>query len=420
MNLDLSQHPCFNKDVKGQFGRIHLPVAPKCNIQCNFCNRKYDCVNESRPGVSSQVLSPKQALGYLQEMKEYDPRLTVMGIAGPGDPFANPAETMETLRLVRKDYPEMLLCVATNGLNAADYVAEMAELKVSHLTVTVNAIDPEIGKEIYAWVRDGKKNLRRLAAAELLLERQLEAIRLCKEHGLVVKINSILIPGINDEHVIEVAKAMADMGADLFNCIPMCRAEGAAFDSLNEPDEATIFTVRAEANKYLPQMTHCTRCRADAVGCLSDSLPMKAIESMHKYANGPLDPSEDRPYIAAATMEGFLVNVHLGQARQLHIYSYDESGGARVVETRMTPPPGGGDARWHILADSLKDCRALLVANAGPIPTRSMEAGGVKVICTESLIEQAIQDIYKGKAVTPPSRPRVCGVTCSGNAKGCA
>ena len=157
MALDMTKHPCFNEDVKGKFGRIHLAVAPKCNIQCNFCNRKFDCVNESRPGVSSQILAPHQALAYLKEMQGIDNRLTVMGIAGPGDPFANPNETMETLRLVRAEYPDMLLCVATNGLGAAPYIKELAELEVSHLTVTVNAIDPEIGQHIYAWVRDGKK-----------------------------------------------------------------------------------------------------------------------------------------------------------------------------------------------------------------------------------------------------------------------
>ena len=420
MTLDLAKHPCFNKDVKGQFGRIHLPVAPKCNIQCNFCNRKYDCVNESRPGVSSQVLSPQQALGYLKEMVSHDPRLTVMGIAGPGDPFANPDETMETLRLVRRQFPDMLLCVATNGLGAAPYIEELAELEVSHLTVTVNAINPEIGQKVYAWVRDGKKVLRGVKAAELLLERQLEVIRLAKAHGITVKINSILIPGINDDHIIEIAKYMAELGADLFNCIGMCRAPGAAFDCLKEPDREFVEKIRKEANQYLPQMTHCMRCRADAVGCLSDALPMKAIELMHRYANGPLNPADKRPYIAVATQEGVLVNKHLGEASQLAIYSYDEAKGVRTVETRQTPSPGDGEVRWKKLADLLSDCRALLVANAGPSPTGVLEANGVKVVCTESLIEQAIEDIYKGKAVMPPSRPRVCGASCGGNAQGCA
>jgi len=420
MTLDISKHPCFNADIKGKSGRIHLPVAPKCNIQCNFCNRKFDCVNESRPGVSSQILSPKQALAYLKEMKKADPRLTVVGIAGPGDPFANPYETMETLRLVRNEFPEMLLCVATNGLNAADYVPELAALNVSHLTVTVNAINPEIGEKVYAWVRDGKRILRGREAAEHLLEKQLDVIRLCKEHGIVVKINSILIPGVNDKHIIEVAQATSALGSDLFNCMGMCRAEGAAFDCLQEPPTEMVCAVRKQAQHFLPQMEHCTRCRADAVGCLSDALPIKAIELMSKYANGPLDPNEKRPYVAAATMEGFLVNVHLGQARQFNIYSYDKDGGTRLVETRPAPIPGCGDQRWEQLGDILKDCRALLVSQAGETPVGVLAGNGIKVICTECLIEQAIHDIFNNKAVPPPARPRVCGTTCGGNVKGCA
>jgi len=67
MNIsrDLSRHPCFNGAVKGSYGRVHLPVAPRCNIRCNYCNRKYDCVNESRPGVTSALLSPVQQARYL-------------------------------------------------------------------------------------------------------------------------------------------------------------------------------------------------------------------------------------------------------------------------------------------------------------------------------------------------------------------
>ena len=40
---------------------MHVAVAPACNIQCNYCNRKYDCANESRPGVVSETLTPDQA-----------------------------------------------------------------------------------------------------------------------------------------------------------------------------------------------------------------------------------------------------------------------------------------------------------------------------------------------------------------------
>jgi nitrogen fixation protein NifB len=160
MKLDFSKHPCFNDAVRHQYGRIHLPVAPECNIQCNFCDRRFNCVNESRPGVTTSVLAPHQALSYLQQSLERDPRITVVGIAGPGDPFANVEATLTTLRLTRERYPEMLLCVASNGLNVAPYADELARLKVSHVTVTVNAVDPRIGQQIYAWVRDGRQVFR--------------------------------------------------------------------------------------------------------------------------------------------------------------------------------------------------------------------------------------------------------------------
>ena len=56
-------------------------LAPLCNIQCNFCDRRYDCVNESRPGVTASGLSPHQALSYLDQALVRDPRIAVVGIA---------------------------------------------------------------------------------------------------------------------------------------------------------------------------------------------------------------------------------------------------------------------------------------------------------------------------------------------------
>jgi len=160
MTLDLTQHPCFNEAARETAARIHLPVAPRCNVQCNFCDRKYDCLNESRPGVTSAVLTPQQAVYYLDRALEVSPEIRVVGIAGPGDPFASPEPTLETLRLVRNRYPEMLLCVASNGLEVAPHAAELAKLQVSHVTLTVNAVDAAIGARIYAWVRAGIRILR--------------------------------------------------------------------------------------------------------------------------------------------------------------------------------------------------------------------------------------------------------------------
>src|SRR5665647_3827882 len=72
-------HPCFDKEAKHSNARVHLPVAPKCNIQCGYCNRKYDCVNESRPGVTSSILKPFQAVEYLKDLDGRIENLAVIG-----------------------------------------------------------------------------------------------------------------------------------------------------------------------------------------------------------------------------------------------------------------------------------------------------------------------------------------------------
>lgn len=417
MERDLSNHPCFNVDVAPRSGRIHLPVAPGCNVQCNFCDRRYDCVNESRPGVTSAVLSPQQALYYLTRMYERDSRLSVVGIAGPGDAFAQPDATLETLRLVREQFPQVLLCVATNGLNAPPHVAELAALAATHLTVTINAVDPEIGAQVYAWVRDGKKIHRGTAGAALLLERQMETIRLCKQHELIVKINSIVIPGINDEHIVEIARTASECGADLFNAIGLCPVPGTPLANVREPHRDRVEAIREAARQYMPQMSHCTRCRADAAGCLGDRLPGGALRLLRETAAGPLDPSQDRPYVAVASMEGLLVNEHLGRAKHLWIFGPGETG-YKLIETRQTPP-GGGETRWRQLAGVLRDCRAVLASSAGDKPIQALGAAGIRVGIVEGVIERVLETVYQGGDLTIYRRTGSCG-SCSGNARGCA
>ena len=256
MTLKIANHPCFNDSSRHKFGRIHLPVAPKCNIQCNYCSRKFDCMNENRPGVTSKVLSPKQALYYLDQAMILSPNIAVVGIAGPGDPFANPDETMETLRLVRAKYPEMLLCLATNGLELLPYIDELALLQVSHVTITINAIDPEIGAEIYAWVRYNKKMYRGIDAAKVLIKNQLESLKKLKEAGITAKVNSIIIPGVNDSHVITVASKVAELGADILNCLPYYNTKETVFENIDEPSLEMVSEIQKATSEFLPQMKH--------------------------------------------------------------------------------------------------------------------------------------------------------------------
>ncbi|MGC4067333.1 MAG: radical SAM protein [Polyangiaceae bacterium] len=263
-----SSHPCFDIKARHRHARIHLPVAPRCNAQCNYCNRKESCPNESRPGLASSILRPDAAVAAVGAALTKGIPLSVVGIAGPGDALANPRETFETLSVVHREFPRLALCLSTNGLALKESVERLEAIGVTHLTVTINAVDPEIAASIYRWVKVDGNVYWRSDAGKAAVDAQLEGLAAAVCRGFATKVNSVVVPGINDEHVVQVARSAAEIGADLHNCIPLIPVLGTPFEALSEPTAETLSAVRDACGAYLPQMTHCTRCRADACGML--------------------------------------------------------------------------------------------------------------------------------------------------------
>ena len=421
--MDIRNHPCFNGEAKSKYGRVHLPVAPKCNIQCNFCNKKYDCVSESRPGVSSAVLSPQQAMAYLDDLMTEKPNISVVGVAGPGDPFANADKTMETLRLVREKYPNMLLCVASNGLEIEPYIDELMDLDVSHITITVNAVVPEVAQNVYSWVRYKKHRYIGIEGAKVLLERQHLAIEKLMKTDTIVKVNTVVVPGINDHHIKEIGNYLLDMGVDMQNCMAFHPVEKTKFEDIAEPDPMFMAQVRLSASGYVEQMTHCQRCRADAAGLLGESCGADNSAMLEKYAAMPINPSEKRPYVAVVSNEGLLVNRHLGEASEFLIYESADDGDINLVDTRPAPMPGGGDERWVEVAGLLKDCQSLLVKDAGPKPTSILDASGLRLMRMEGMIDDILPVVFEGKDLKKYFKTEkfqcASGKGCTGKGMGC-
>lgn len=417
--MDLSTHPCFDNQARLRYSRVHLPVAASCNVQCKFCDRRFDCANESRPGVTSVLLKPIQAADYVDAVLEKDPSLRVVGIAGPGDPLSAAAVSLETLRLVRQRHPEMLLCVATNGLALPRHAEALAQLKVSHVTVTVSAVDPEIGGRIYEWISDSGEVLRGRAAGERILTAQRAGIRRLVQLGVMVKINSILVPGVNDEHMVEVAKEVAALGATKFNCLPLYPVAGTAFGDIEEPSKALVHDVRAACGQYLSQMEHCARCRADAVGRIGHVPSEEQLVLLRSHAAA--SERKARPYVAVASEEGILINQHLGEAKVFWVFER-RGDGFLLVEKRQAPTAGRGENRWQELAGILSDCRALLATDAGAAPKRILESAGIDLLPTEGLIEDVLDSVYQGKSL-PKVRPNGfrCGkgASCGGSGMMC-
>ncbi|MGD2147243.1 MAG: nitrogenase cofactor biosynthesis protein NifB [Anaerolineae bacterium] len=384
-------HPCFNKRASHHFGRIHLPVAPRCNILCGYCNRRFDCANESRPGVTSRVLTPSHAVEWAEAQIGQDDRITVVGIAGPGDALAN-EETFETLRLVNSRLPHLTLCLSTNGLVLPEKVELLADLGVTNLTVTVNAVDPAVAAKVYRMVRYGRRRYYGLEAADLLVGQQLRGIAAATERNILVKTNSVLIPGVNDHHMLEVARRVGDLGVYIMNVMPLIPM--ASMTHLRPPTEAELLTVRGRCSGFVRQMSHCKQCRADAVGMLSQNEPCGREKAT--------DPSA--LLVAVASKGNRAVDQHFGHARGFFIYRLNTATGTydlvefRDTHTYCVGPDECADAGASLedTVGQLSDCWALVCARIGQRPREAFEEAGLEVVETTGTVHAALNHVLQG------------------------
>lgn len=257
-----TKHPCFARGEKSNNGRIHLPISPGCNIECRFCERSINS-HEKRPGVAATVISPQEAIDAVRRALEVCPEIRVAGIAGPGDTLASPY-ALETFRQIRDEFPQLVKCMSTNGLLLAEKAQEIIDVGIDSLTVTVNAVDPEIEAKLNDGIIWHGRHYSGVEAAEILIEQQLTGIKLVSDAGITLKVNTVLVPDINSEHIEDIARAVAEAGASIYNIIPLIPQH--KLKDCREPDCMELERAILKASKYIDVFRHCQRCRADAVG----------------------------------------------------------------------------------------------------------------------------------------------------------
>jgi nitrogen fixation protein NifB len=402
LRLKTARHPCYSFAGRHQYARMHLPVAPECNISCNYCNRKFDCVNESRPGVTSEVLTPEQACAKFLRVRQEMPNLTVVGIAGPGDALANWAEVKRTINLIRAEAPEPIFCLSTNGLMLPHYGAELVELGLKHVTVTVNSINPVIGAALYHHINYEGKYYTRERAAEILIKNQLAGIKFLAEQGVLVKVNMVLINDINASHLLEVVKKVKRQGALMGNIMPLIPAAGSAFGTMPQTSMKDINALREICRADLPQMSHCQQCRADAIGLLDADQSYQY--RMCAAATTSLPQTEKKAYKVAVTSKyRKLVDLHYGRAEEFHIYMVDGSQ-STFVETRRTGKYCAGpgcdetdDLKGKVIK-MIHDCDAVLTMRIGSEAQKRLQENGI--FCFESCVsvEEGLVQLFQKMA----------------------
>jgi nitrogen fixation protein NifB len=412
----VKNHPCYSEEAHHHYARMHVAVAPACNIQCNYCNRKYDCANESRPGVVSEKLTPEQAAKKVLAVASTIPQMTVLGIAGPGDPLANPGKTFKTFELIYKTAPDIKLCLSTNGLALPDHVDAIAKFNVDHVTITINMVDAEIGQHIYPWVYWKHKRYTGKEAAQLLTERQMQGLEMLTERGILCKVNSVMIPGINDKHLVEVNRAVKSRGAFLHNIMPLISApeHGTVFglNGQRGPTAQELKALQDSCEGEMNMMRHCRQCRADAVGLLGEdrSAEFTTDKIMAMEVNYDFDSrkayqikveaerqakvsakqdelatlagenSDIKLLIAVATKGSGIVNEHFGHAKEFQVYELSTAGAKFVGHRRVDLYCQGGFGEEDTLATvirAINDCHAVFVAKIGGCPKADLQKAGI-------------------------------------------
>jgi nitrogen fixation protein NifB len=418
----VQDHPCYSEEAHHHFARMHVAVAPACNIQCNYCNRKYDCSNESRPGVVSEVLSAAQAVKKTLAVAAAIPQMSVLGIAGPGDALANPERTFTVFRELQQRAPDIKLCLSTNGLMLPEYVDQIAATNVDHVTITINCLDPDVGAKIYPWIFWNHRRIHGREASEILIAQQQKGLEMLVARGILVKVNSVMIPGINDEHLKEVSRVVRAKGAFLHNVMPLIsEAEHGTYFGLagqRGPTSAELQTLQDACAGDMNMMRHCRQCRADAVGMLGedrgDEFTMDKVEAMEIDEAGAMQrrlalraainseletkrnarhsqiisfhrPETGRAVKMAVASSGQnLVNQHFGHAREFLIYEASSSG-VRFLGSRRAAQYCGGEADCGEAESTLErtiallaDCEVVLCSRIGFEPWGKLEAAGIQ------------------------------------------
>ncbi len=415
----VKNHPCYSEEAHHHYARMHVAVAPACNIQCNYCNRKYDCANESRPGVVSERLTPEQATKKVLAVASTIPQMTVLGIAGPGDPLANPAKTFKTFEMIHKAAPDIKLCLSTNGLALPDWIDEIAKYNVDHVTITINMVDPEIGQHIYPWIFWEHKRVTGYAAAKILSERQLRGLEMLTERGILAKINSVMIPGINDQHLVEVNRAVKSRGAFLHNIMPLISApeHGTVFglNGQRGPTAQELKALQDACEGEMNMMRHCRQCRADAVGLLGEDRSAEFTTDKIMEMEVEYDAAGRKAYqqaveqervakveakkeeletlariasnlkllVAVATKGHGVINEHFGHAKEFQIYELSTAGAKFVGHRRVDLYCQGGygeEDSLDTIIKAINDCHAVFVAKIGGCPKADLTAAGIEPV----------------------------------------
>lgn len=195
--------------LRDAYGRplssLRLLVTAECNYRCFFCHLEGDPLGApARLGSASPLMRPED----YEIVAEASDRLGIHSfkITG-GEPLAR-KDIVEIVRAVSTRAPGSEISMTTNGFFLENLVGKLKEAGLQRVNISIHSLK----KERYRFIVgvDG-------------LDRALRGLRAAIEHDIKVKINALLLYGINHDEVFDLIEFSRKVGAvlQLIELIPV-------------------------------------------------------------------------------------------------------------------------------------------------------------------------------------------------------
>jgi len=169
----------YNREIE----YMRVSITDRCNLRCRYC-------------------MPKKGVPFIphEEILRYEEILRICRLAAQaginnfrvtgGEPLVR-AGCMDFIRALKKLPHTRQVTLTTNGVLLAEHLAELADIGIDGINISLDTLDPDIYKDI-----TGGDELKQVMLS----------LQAALEMGLKIKINCVPIRGINSDGLLEIAQ----------------------------------------------------------------------------------------------------------------------------------------------------------------------------------------------------------------------
>lgn len=184
-----------------QFGRpvrdLRISLTDRCNLRCTYC-------------MPREVFGPDYVFLKKQEWLRFEELHRIVGVMSElgvhkvrltgGEPLLRPglAKFIDSLRPFSNIDD---IALTTNGLRLAERAHELAEAGLHRITVSLDALDPDIS---------GRINGRGIGPKAVIA-----GIEEALHCGFIVKLNTVVERGVNESEILPLARFAKSLGIEV-------------------------------------------------------------------------------------------------------------------------------------------------------------------------------------------------------------